>query len=93
MWDTADPNVLVVGDGTALHAFLYMPVRCGPSPPHGPARPRTCAPHRASLQPTPLSTADLGGTPGRALALCVPHAPSRLCPVSRIQCLPIRIVS
>lgn len=29
MWDTSDTNVMVIGDGTALHSFLYVPVRCG----------------------------------------------------------------
>ncbi|PNW73788.1 hypothetical protein CHLRE_13g572700v5 [Chlamydomonas reinhardtii] len=26
MWDTSDTNVMVIGDGTALHSFLYVPV-------------------------------------------------------------------
>lgn len=28
MWDTADTNVLVISDGTILHTYLYVPVRC-----------------------------------------------------------------
>lgn len=27
MWDTSDTNVLVIGDGSMLHTFLYMSVR------------------------------------------------------------------